>query len=263
MSTHPTPFPDVNRVLARLREGAEAILGPKFLGLYLYGSLASGGFQPQRSDVDFVVVVREELTPAEVEALTAMHRELAASGLKWAAKLEGSYLPLADLRRYDPQGGPYLCVNEGRFYQAGHGWDWVIQRHTLRTHDMAVAGPSIRPWIDPVSPEELRRAIRELLAEWWAPMLQDPAFLARREYQAFAVLSMCRALHTLATGQVVSKEEAGAWALATLDPAWTGLIQRALAWPQEPQPEELDATLAFIRYTLAQSQQTNPPAQST
>jgi len=249
----PTPFPEVNRLLVRLQQGAESVLGAKFLGLYLYGSLASGGFQPQRSDVDFLVVLREALTPEEVEALVAMHRELAASGLKWAAKLEGSYIPGADLRRYHPQGGPYLCVNEGRFHLAGHGWDWVIQRHVLREHDVAVTGPSIRPWIEPVSPQELRHAVRELLAAWWAPMVQDPAFLARREYQAFAVLSMCRALHTLETGQVVPKEEAAAWALGRLDPSWHGLIQRALAWPRGSQEDELDATVAFIDHTVSLS----------
>ncbi len=52
----PTPYPDVNAVLRLLLEGAQPILGDHFIGLYLYGSLASGDFNPQTSDIDFVVV---------------------------------------------------------------------------------------------------------------------------------------------------------------------------------------------------------------
>jgi hypothetical protein len=35
------------------------------------------------------------------------------------------------------------------------------------------------------------------------------------------------------------------------------LIGRALAWPQEPQPESLSETLEFIRYTIERARQFN------
>ena len=55
--TDPTPYPDVNAVLHALLSDAQTILGNHLVGLYLYGSLASGDFDPGRSDIDFVVVV--------------------------------------------------------------------------------------------------------------------------------------------------------------------------------------------------------------
>ncbi len=254
MTNQPTPYPAVNAVLQRLLADVQAILGTQFVGLYLYGSLSSGDFNPQSSDVDFLVVTNGELPPTTVIRLETMHRELAASGLKWATKLEGSYLPLAHLRRYDPDAPPCPQINEGRFYTAVHGPDWVIQRHILREKGVALAGPALRPLIDPVSPEQLHKAMNGVLQGWWAPMLDDPSFLKRADYQAFGVLTMCRVLYTLDHGEIASKPVSARWAKGQLEAAWTPIIDQALRWPQEPQPDIMAETLELIRYTIDQTQ---------
>ena len=86
----------------RLLAGAQSVLGDHFVGLYLYGSLAGGDFNPQTSDIDFVVVSDTDLSDELIHDLEALHARLWSSGLKWAAKLEGAYVPLHTLRRHDP-----------------------------------------------------------------------------------------------------------------------------------------------------------------
>ena len=49
---YPTSYPDINAVLDLLVLSVQTILGDCFVGLYLYGSLASGDFDLQRSDID-------------------------------------------------------------------------------------------------------------------------------------------------------------------------------------------------------------------
>ncbi len=39
-----------------LRTELQRLLGQNLLGIYLHGSLALGGFQPGRSDIDVIVV---------------------------------------------------------------------------------------------------------------------------------------------------------------------------------------------------------------
>jgi hypothetical protein len=104
--------------------------------------------------------------------------------------------------------------------------------------------------IDPVSQDELRTAVQGYLDEWWRPMLINPERLHSREYQAYAVLSLCRALYTLQYGHVASKMESARWAQPTLGERWIGLIDRALAWPQGDQPDEMGETIEFIRFAL-------------
>jgi predicted nucleotidyltransferase len=53
------------------------------VGIYLHGSLATGDFNPQSSDIDFVVVLAEPVCDDLLSALAAMHGRLVASGLKW------------------------------------------------------------------------------------------------------------------------------------------------------------------------------------
>jgi len=250
----PSPLRDVNATLHALLSGVRAILGSRFIGLYLYGSLASGDFDPERSDIDFVVVTDGALPEDLIRALGAMHARLAASGGKWAAKLEGAYTPREALRRYDPAAAPCPRINEGRFYIAGEESDWIIQRYVLREQGVVVAGPPLGPMIDPVAPEDLRRAVLGYLREWWAPMLDSPARLRSREYQAYAVLSMCRSMYTLEHGAMVSKRAAARWAQAMLGPRWVPVIERALAWPRGEQIDEMGETLELIRLTVQRGQ---------
>jgi len=258
----PTPYAQVNALLGRLLADAKSILGDYFVGMYLYGSLASGGSNPrpkgefdlQHSDIDFVVVTTDDLPQKTVQGLKAMHARLTASGLPEAAKLEGAYVPRDVLRRHDLQHPPCVCVNEGRFYQARLGSDWIIQRHVLREQGLVVAGPAPQTLIDPVAPDAVQDAVRGFLREWWAPMLQQPdPRLHGAAYQAYAVLTMCRALYTLHTGRIASKSRAARWAQRALDPRWSGLIEWAKQRGDAP-PQPIDEVLAFIRHTLEQGQ---------
>lgn len=248
-SAEPAPHADVNQVLEALLADVKAVLGERFYGLYLYGSLASGDFNPRRSDIDFLVVTEGLLPDQTIAALREMHEGLWATGGKWAGKLEGAYLPRQLLRKYVPDGPKVPTVNEGKFYLSALGSDWVIQYHILRQYSKAVEGPSLRELIDPVNPEDLRQAVVNVLDEWWAPMLADHHWLMRNDYQAFAVQTMCRALYTLREGGIPSKAQALRWARLALEGKWSDLIDWADAWPAD-QTDRLAEVLELLRYTI-------------
>jgi hypothetical protein len=65
---------------------------------------------------------------------------------------------------------------------------------------------------------------------------------------------MCRALCTLTTGELPSKPQAVAWALASLPEPWRATVARSRAWRGDATP---DATLIpevarFVRWAAAQ-----------
>lgn len=252
----PTPYPEINEILIELQTRVQEILGQQFFGMYLYGSLASGDFSLETSDIDFVVVTTEKLSQGMFLKLQAMHEDLKDSGLKWAKKLEGAYVPQHALRRYDPDAAPCPTLNEGNFYWDQQGSDWIIQRHILREQGVRLAGPELAGLIDPVSSDDLRRSVKGILNGWWTEMLNESAWLPRHEYHQFAVLTMCRALHTLHQGSIVSKPVAARWAKETLDARWTVLIEEALLWQPDVAWTNPTGTLDFIRYTLEQAEET-------
>lgn len=252
MNIHPTPYPDVNEVLKLLLENAKAILKEQFIGMYLYGSLSSGDFNPETSDIDFLVVTTDYLPESAIVDLESMHQQIWASGLKWADKLEGAYIPKTLIRRHDANAAPCPTVNEKRFYVGGFGSDWIIQRHVVRECGVVVGGRNPRTLIDPVSPDDIRNAVMETLNEWWFPMLDDSSWLQSHDshYHGFAVITMCRALHAIKFGTIVSKPAAVRWAKEKLGSEWHPLIEQAVASQYGEHSNFLDETLDFIRYTL-------------
>ncbi len=253
--THPTPYPDVNAVLHEVLSRVQTILGPRLVGMYLHGSLASGHFDRRRSDIDFLMVTVAELPDELLPALAAMHADIAAGESLWATRLEGSYIPRHALRRYDPAQTRHPSIGVGKALALSHHHsDWVIQRHLIREQGVVLAGPDPRSLIDPVCQDDLRWAVRATLRKWWLPKLQNSAWVRDREYQAFAVLTMCRALHTLHEGTVVSKPVAARWAQAVLGERWAALIERALVWRPDEPPDDTDEMLAFVRYAVERSE---------
>jgi predicted nucleotidyltransferase len=252
-STKPEPsqFPDVNRVLRDLHRRIRDILDEQFIGMYLYGSLAMGDFEPSRSDIDFVVVTDNHLPVPIIEELESMHMDLARKGSKWEQKLEGAYVPKAIIRRHAPEHPPVPTINEGSFYMAPLGSDWVLQRYVLREIGSGVDGPSLRRLIDPVGPGDLRAAILEVIDQWWEPMLADPSRLQDPGYQPFAVLSMCRSLYTMRKGELATKSTAARWAIASLPAEWSSLIEHALQWGDGDDIESIERTVAFMNYLIA------------
>lgn len=256
MKIQPTPHPDVNEILARLLAGAKAILSGQFVGMYLFGSLANGGFD-QNSDIDILIVVEEELSQDSFSALYAMHEKIAKVDSPWAYQLEVSYIPKEALRRFDPSNNlhPHLDRDRGeRLHIASHDSDWVIQRHILRERGLIVAGPDPKTLIDPVSPQDLKRAVSDIMNTWIKGFLDDPRILGNRGYQAYTVLTLCRILHTYEHGTIVSKPVAAEWAKRALPPEWSPLVERAWLGRRNPgvesDPKDLNRTLDFIRYTL-------------
>lgn len=233
------------------------MLGTELVGMYLYGSLSLGDFDPGSSDIDFLVVTDHDLPAGTVTSLGAMHARIAASGLMWVDKLEGSYIPRAALRRYDPANNRHPTIGaDWPFGIRAHGSSWVIERSIVREHGVSISGPSPETLIDPVSPADVRAAVREALGGFWNEQLDgpEPEWLRTRQYQAFAILTMCRALYTLAHGTVVSKAVAAAWARATLPRPWPDLIATALVWRHDQSPDDMTMMLAFIRYTIERSE---------
>jgi hypothetical protein len=234
--------------------GIQEILGESFCGAYLQGSFAVG-HADAHSDVDFIVVTEDEVTPKQRAELQALHQRLYALPTSWAQHLEGSYISRSVLRRPDPDRRPLLYLDNGATELALDSHDnTAVVRWSLREHGVVLAGPEPRELVDPIGADELRAEMRWALGLWqeWFRSIDS---MGRRAL-AVAVLTHARILHTLAVGEVSSKRSAGEWALGMLDPEWSPLIRWALddrpdPWTKVHEPADpalLRRTLEFADY---------------
>jgi predicted nucleotidyltransferase len=253
LSPPPTPYPDVNALLRTLLSEVRAILGAGFLGMYLSGSLAMGDFD-ESSDIDVLVVTADALPEEVVSALAGMHERLSAANPRWGVELEVSYIPWRAVRRYDPADDLHPYIGRGESLRIEeHGREWDIQRHMIRERGIVLAGPVARTLIDPVLPDDLRRAVLVTLREVWPQHFHDPTELHPRGYRSYIVLTGCRMLYTLEHGTVASKPVAARWAQDALGSRWATLIEWAVAARRAPHSGRLDnlsETQDFVRYVI-------------
>jgi Aminoglycoside adenylyltransferase, C-terminal domain len=86
-------------------------------------------------------------------------------------------------------------------------------------------GPPIHTLIPPIPTSEYTDELRGYLAGFRNRIGDD----ATPGWQAYAILSICRGLHTIRHGRRLSKREAAAWAQGEF-PRWADLIRRAVKW---------------------------------
>lgn len=255
MVDSPTAHPEVNVVLRELLPGMRAILGDRLVGMYLTGSLAAGDFD-RYSDVDFVAVTEDEVGGELFAALDTLHQRIAMIDSWCATQLDGAYISRTALRRFDPANAVHAYIDRGRGERLKMvQFDEVaVQSYLLRERGMTLDGPDPRTLVDPVTPEDLRRAMRRVLEGWASQILDDPARIDSQGYQSYTVLSLCRILYTLQFGAVVSKPIAAEWASETFGQRWAPLIGRAWTGRQHPEraaaAADIDGTLTLIRESL-------------
>ena len=243
--------PAVYEILAALLPGVQAALADNLTGIYLRGSLATGDFI-DTSDIDFLVATERPVSETEASALIELHERLAALPNQFANRLEGAYIDRASLRRFEPSRRFLTIECETPLRWKEHELSWLIERLVLREKGIALIGPDPKTLIDPISPEELRDAVRLRMREWatWAANPHDPEWLPPRSHQAYVVETTCRALYTLAFGELVSKQKATEWAVSALPGPRRGLVETAVASRADATPDgaTIEDVLRFVQW---------------
>jgi predicted nucleotidyltransferase len=248
------PYPAaVAPLVDALLDGVSEALGDNFVGFYLCGSLALGGFDPDTSDVDVLVVTGRPVSDAEFAALKALHEALPAEGNDFSLDYDVYYVDRETIRRF-AEGQRHVKVGTGEpFSWRQNRANWALERWIVRERGVTVAGPDPKSLIDPVSPDDLRSAASaELRARLqnWTDGSWPREELAHLGTQAFEIETVCRALLTVESGEVSSKRVAVEWALASLPESWLELIEWSQAHTRDMGRDESKApdVLEFLRW---------------
>jgi predicted nucleotidyltransferase len=247
---------DVAAVVEALRWGAQEALGANLLALYLRGSLVTGDFDPETSDIDFLAVTERRLSEREFMALEALHDGFAKLPNRYGDQLEGPYMDRDAARRFRPgERHPTIARNEPLLWREQYA-NWALERWMLREWGAPLLGPEPQALIDPVTRDEIQAAARVNMVRWveWIHQPDDPERLLPQAERAYIVETMCRVLYTLATGELTGKPHAVTWALETLPETWRTVVARSQLWRNDKTVDQRVApeVKAFVLWTAAQ-----------
>jgi hypothetical protein len=236
-------------VVRLVRDRIVGTLDRRLVGLYVYGSLVTGAFEPTVSDVDLIAALADEPDEALLPELSVLHADTVRQLPDWDDRVEVDYVSargLADCRtasttiaRISP-GEPVHLVQARR--------DFLLDWYPARRDGIALVGPPIASVIPLIPESEYLDEVRMYLASFRTRF--DPDTSAGS--QAYAILTMCRGFYALAEGARMSKRNAGLRARSDF-PRWADLIDLALAWrdrqwdPNQPDASgAVDGSTAFI-----------------
>ena len=221
------------------------VLGECLLGVYVHGSAVLGGWRPEKSDVD-VLVVQDVVRGAEAAA---------AAALATLADCPGTGLEISGVDRhavavpsppwpFSWHFGGSAADHPTPIMGPDHPGDPDLALHyaVTRAFGWAAHGPPPTQLIGHVAASDVLAALRRELT--WA-VAEAPA--------AYAVLNACRAWAYLRTGVLMSKVAGGRWVLDH-EVASTAVVATALAVQlgQQTQAPLTDQDAAFVGDVLLQ-----------
>jgi streptomycin 3"-adenylyltransferase len=207
------------------------ILDDSLVGVYLHGSLALGCFNPDRSDIDVLVVTKQPMT-VETKRQIA---EILLSHSANPAPIEISFLTEALLKSWQyptpfdfhygedwrEKAGAELSTDAWKKWNDEIRTDEDLAAHitVLLRNGIVLRGKPIDEVFPPVPEEHYVDSIAKDF-EWGKDRIE--------QYPVNFILNAFRVCAFLEKGRICSKEEAGAWALSFLGDNFKELAGRAL-----------------------------------
>lgn len=218
--------PDMERLLNGLCSQIRQVLGRELVGLYLYGSLVLGDFDEGISDVDLLAATAADIDDRAFGRLQALHADFAKDHPAWEQRIEIAYLSVAGLRTFRTQESRMAVISPGEpFHFKAAGRDWLLNWWQVREFGLVLYGPDPQTLIEPISKQEFRTVVGEH-ARGWREWVRE---CRSRKCQAYARLTLCRALYAAQHGEQVSKRRAADWVQARF-PEQARLLQEAFEW---------------------------------
>ena len=205
------------------------IIGEQLTGIYLHGSLAMGCFNPDKSDIDFIIIIGDNISDEQkmkfMERIVALNNQAPAKGLEMSIVLRKYCNPFA-----------YPTPFELHFSPAHLQWfldqpQDYIQNMKGDDKDLAAHFTMIRQYGIVLYGEEIESVFAEVPRQNYVDSIWEDVRNAREEIlkqPMYITLNLCRVLAFLTDGLYLSKEVGAKWAIQHLPAEYRAVISSAL-----------------------------------
>ena len=219
---------ELNELLNRFVAGSREMLGDSLTGIYLHGSAAMGCFNPEKSDVDLLVVVKKELAKETkrryMDMVVSLNSDAPAKGIELSIVKEDACRPFT----YPTPFELHFSVMHLAWYRSDP--EDYIEKMTGTDPDLAAHFTVIRRRGRTLWGKEIAEVFAEVPAGAYLDSIRTDVAGAREdvsENPVYVVLNLCRVLAYQEESLVLSKQEGGEWGMANV-PGCAGLIASAL-----------------------------------
>ena len=241
---------NTKKFVFNLASETKQIMNNNFIGFYLHGSLAMGGFNPRSSDIDVLVVTHESLTIETKRLLANLY-------LKYSTKpypIEISFLKKVQLDSWE-HPSPYE-FHYSEFWRERYEVDLFEKRFTYLNEDIktdpdlaahitimndrgiCIEGSSISEVFPRIPSSDFLSSIKGDYEECLANIVDDPIYCS---------LNMLRVFWYVKEGIISSKQEAGNWGLTSLPDEMKGTMQKVVnSYQSEKGSYQFDETELII-----------------
>lgn len=221
---------DLRQYLIRIAGTLGDVLGDALSGIYVHGSLATGSYHRERSDIDLLAVVGRKLTPIERERVARLFVRLSderpAQGDIEITVIQEQYArrfehPLPYEVHYS--SAQHEAIRRGRvdFTRDESGTDLAANVVETRERGVTLVGPQPEAMFGPVPWHAYINALERDFSWARSMVVEKPVY---------AILNACRILYGTTTPvmHTLNKDEAGVWALQTVPARYHSVINDAL-----------------------------------
>lgn len=204
----------------------------KIVGVYIYGSIALGAFHIETSDVDFVTVISDSVNEAEKQQIIELHKKISKSTL--GKRMDGMYIPLADLGKYNHEINEYVYCADGKA-DIGH-WDInAVTWWTLKNQGITVSGKEVEDLSFQIKWDDVVNTMKYNVEHYWLEKAKRPYLFFIEEWVESAVVTMGRILYTLDHKTIVSKDRGLQYMLELYSHKWEPLLREVERMRQNPE----------------------------
>ena len=245
----------MDSVINCFSEKSKEIFQDNLVGVYLHGSAVMGCYNPDKSDIDLIVVVKEAIPDSVKKAFMDMVVELnckgPAKGIEMSVVKQSSCRPfeyptpfelhfsVAHLDWYRSDPDDYISKMKGE--------DKDLAAHfTIINHrGKCLCGAPIKEIFADVPRQDYIDSIRNDIADAEEEIMDDPMYI---------ILNLTRVLAYVEDGLVLSKKEGGEWAYNSIPEMYHCLIKDAMREYTEGTDISYDMNLAkdYARYMTEQ-----------
>jgi predicted nucleotidyltransferase len=104
---------EIEALLSRLTGEIRRNSNDSLVGLYVYGSLVSGDFDKDRSDIDLLAVVDSNVDGDTFDRLDGIHARFVADHPAWEDRIEVAYVPAPALWNFRTRTDQIAVISPG------------------------------------------------------------------------------------------------------------------------------------------------------